>query len=135
MLKRREQKHSIKGTVIPSMVATLAHAQRKYGQLQLSEVIEPAITIAHEGYAITKLQQRAPHCFIIQIFKTAGFWLLERKFGAFVKIVVRAKIAFLQNLKHRLTSRTAKRFVLRAHGVPVATFTAMKAKRRRSRKD
>ncbi len=59
MLKRREQKHSIKAAVIPSMVATLAHAQRKYGKLQPSEVIEPAIAIANEGYAITKLQQRA----------------------------------------------------------------------------
>lgn len=58
MIKRREQRDTLKAAVIPSTVATLAHAQRRYGKLSLSDVIEPAIAIAQDGYVISKLQQR-----------------------------------------------------------------------------
>jgi gamma-glutamyltranspeptidase/glutathione hydrolase len=40
------------------MPATLACAQQRYGSLSREQVMEPAIRLAHDGYAITKLQRR-----------------------------------------------------------------------------
>lgn len=45
-----------KATTIPSTVAVLGYLNFHYGKLKWSEVVEPAIRIALEGYKITKLQ-------------------------------------------------------------------------------
>lgn len=59
--KRVTKKQQIKGyraCTIPSTPATLEHAQKRYGVLPQAKVMEPAIRLAEDGYAITKLQRR-----------------------------------------------------------------------------
>lgn len=46
-----------KGTSVPSMVAVIGHLHKRFGRLAWSEILAPAIRIAGEGYAITKLQR------------------------------------------------------------------------------
>jgi len=57
-LTRARQKTGYGATTIPSTPATLDFAQRRYGLLSREQVMEPAIRLAHDGYAITKLQRR-----------------------------------------------------------------------------
>ena len=45
-----------RATTVPSTPAFLAHLNFHYGSLSWTEVIEPSIRIAREGYRITKLQ-------------------------------------------------------------------------------
>jgi len=45
-----------KATTVPSTPAALDYALRQYGSLRLSQVLEPAIALAEEGYQITPLQ-------------------------------------------------------------------------------
>ena len=40
-------------TAVPGSVAALAHTLEKYGTMSWAEVIEPAIKLAEEGYAVT----------------------------------------------------------------------------------
>jgi gamma-glutamyltranspeptidase / glutathione hydrolase len=47
-----------RATTVPSTPATLAFAQKKYGNLQWNEVLEPAINVAEEGFPITQLQHK-----------------------------------------------------------------------------
>ncbi|MHC4498351.1 MAG: gamma-glutamyltransferase family protein [Planctomycetota bacterium] len=58
VLTRAQQKKGYGASTIPSMPATLGFAQKNYGTLPLEQVMEPAIRLAHDGYAITKLQRR-----------------------------------------------------------------------------
>lgn len=58
LVTSQEQSEGVKATTIPSTVATLAYAQRTYGVQSLSAALAPAISIAQNGYAITKLQRR-----------------------------------------------------------------------------
>lgn len=44
------------GTTVPSLPATYGWLHRNYGRLPWAMVLEPAIRIAREGYAITRLQ-------------------------------------------------------------------------------
>jgi len=53
-----QQRLGYRACTIPSTPATLAYAQRKYGVLSEPQVLAPAIRIAEEGYAITRLQHR-----------------------------------------------------------------------------
>lgn len=53
-----QQRRGYRSCTIPSTPATLAHAQRRFGILTQSRVLEPAIRIAETGYAITPLQHR-----------------------------------------------------------------------------
>jgi gamma-glutamyltranspeptidase/glutathione hydrolase len=57
-LTRAQQKKGYGATTIPSTPATLDFAQQRYGLLSREQVMEPAIRLAHDGYAITKLQRR-----------------------------------------------------------------------------
>jgi len=43
---------------VPSTPATLGYVLKRYGTLRLSQVLEPAIQLAEEGYPITALQRR-----------------------------------------------------------------------------
>jgi gamma-glutamyltranspeptidase/glutathione hydrolase len=45
-------------TTVPSTPATLAYALERFGTLELGRVLEPAISLAEEGYGITALQRR-----------------------------------------------------------------------------
>ena len=53
-----EQRRGYRSCTIPTTPATLDWVQRKYGVLSRGRVMEPAIRIAEEGYAITPLQHR-----------------------------------------------------------------------------
>jgi gamma-glutamyltranspeptidase/glutathione hydrolase len=57
-LTRAQQKKGYGAATIPSTPATLDFAQQHYGLLSREQVMEPAIRLAHDGYAITKLQRR-----------------------------------------------------------------------------
>jgi gamma-glutamyltranspeptidase/glutathione hydrolase len=57
-LTRAQQKKGYGATTIPSTPATLDFAQRRYGLLSRRQVMEPAIRLAQDGYAITRLQRR-----------------------------------------------------------------------------
>ncbi|MHC4154670.1 MAG: gamma-glutamyltransferase family protein [Planctomycetota bacterium] len=57
-LTRAQQKKGYGATTIPSTPAALDFAQRRYGLLSREQVMEPAIRLAHDGYAITRLQRR-----------------------------------------------------------------------------
>ncbi|UCF79153.1 MAG: gamma-glutamyltransferase [Candidatus Eiseniibacteriota bacterium] len=45
-------------TTVPSTLATLDYALRKYGTMKFSRVMEPAIRLAEEGYIVSSLQKR-----------------------------------------------------------------------------
>lgn len=47
-----------RATTVPSTPATYAWLNRRYGRVSWSDVLQPAIRIAREGYAITELQSR-----------------------------------------------------------------------------
>ncbi len=54
--RRRLRGHS--ATTVPSTLATLDYALSKYGTLTLGDVLQPAIRLAHDGYAVSPLQNR-----------------------------------------------------------------------------
>jgi gamma-glutamyltranspeptidase / glutathione hydrolase len=45
-----------KATTVPSTLAVIGHLNEKYGRLNWSTIVKPAIRIAKNGYRITKLQ-------------------------------------------------------------------------------
>lgn len=57
-VRRAQQDIGHRACVIPSTVATLAHAQERHGRLTTAATIAPAIRLAEEGYPITRLQRR-----------------------------------------------------------------------------
>ncbi len=54
----RAQQRGIRSTTVPSTPATLDEALRRFGTLSLATVLGPAMRLAFEGYAITRLQRR-----------------------------------------------------------------------------
>jgi gamma-glutamyltranspeptidase/glutathione hydrolase len=54
----KEQQKGYRACTIPSTPATLEFARKRYGVLPPAKVMEPAIRLAEDGYAITKLQRR-----------------------------------------------------------------------------
>ena len=57
-LRRADQRAGHRAMTVPTTPAVLGHVQRRYGALPLRRVLEPAIRLAEEGYAITRLQSR-----------------------------------------------------------------------------
>jgi len=57
-VSRKQQQKGYRACTIPSTPATLEHAQKRYGALSRAKVMQPAISLAQDGYAITKLQHR-----------------------------------------------------------------------------
>ncbi|MDH4238803.1 MAG: gamma-glutamyltransferase family protein, partial [Phycisphaerae bacterium] len=58
LVSARQQQKGYRACTIPSTPATLEFAQKRYGVLASAKVMEPAIRLAEDGYAITKLQRR-----------------------------------------------------------------------------
>ncbi len=56
--KKTHRFQGYKATTVPSTPATLGYLHFHYGRLEWKEILEPAIHIAKEGYAITNLQRR-----------------------------------------------------------------------------
>jgi gamma-glutamyltranspeptidase/glutathione hydrolase len=54
--KKTHRFQGYKATTIPSTPAVLGYLHFRYGKLDWKEILEPAIKIAKEGYAITELQ-------------------------------------------------------------------------------
>lgn len=46
-----------KGTTVPSTPATLDYALKRYGTMDLAQVLKPAIRLAREGYRVSELQR------------------------------------------------------------------------------
>ncbi|HUV65139.1 MAG TPA: gamma-glutamyltransferase [Sedimentisphaerales bacterium] len=57
-VSRVQQQKGYRACTIPSTPATLEFARKRYGVLSRAAVMEPAIRLAQDGYAITKLQRR-----------------------------------------------------------------------------
>jgi gamma-glutamyltranspeptidase/glutathione hydrolase len=56
--EKRDLLRGHQATTVPSTPALLGWAARQYGRLPLARLLEPAIRLAEEGYAITDLQRR-----------------------------------------------------------------------------
>lgn len=54
----KQQRKGYRACTIPSTPATLEYAQKRYGVLPRARVMEPAIRLAEEGYAVTRLQRK-----------------------------------------------------------------------------
>lgn len=57
-VSRAEQRAGHRASTVPTTPAVLAHVQLRHGRLPLARTIEPALRLAEEGYAITRLQSR-----------------------------------------------------------------------------
>lgn len=57
-LSDSDRQRGYKAATVPSTPATLAYALRRYGSLSWSEVMQPAIELADEGYPVSELQYR-----------------------------------------------------------------------------
>lgn len=57
LMHEGDAKVGYRATTVPSTVATFGWLQQTYGRLDWRTVLEPAIRIAREGYAITQLQR------------------------------------------------------------------------------
>jgi gamma-glutamyltranspeptidase/glutathione hydrolase len=55
---RAQQRYGYRATTVPTTPLTLGHAQARFGRLALSDALEAAISLAEEGYEITRLQSR-----------------------------------------------------------------------------
>lgn len=58
LAKRRRRKSGYRATTVPSTLAAYGWLSRYYGHLDWQTVLEPAIRIARDGFAITPLQHR-----------------------------------------------------------------------------
>ncbi|UCE24497.1 MAG: gamma-glutamyltransferase, partial [Candidatus Zixiibacteriota bacterium] len=57
-VRRSHQKRGYRACTIPSTPAALGAASRRYGRLSLSEVIEPAVQLAENGFRVSRLFRR-----------------------------------------------------------------------------
>ncbi len=57
-LTREECKAGYRSATVPSTPAVLRYALERYGKLKLAAVLEPAIRLAEDGYAVSELQNR-----------------------------------------------------------------------------
>lgn len=57
-VKRSGQKVGYRATTIPSTPATLGLAGKQFGKLPLAQVLDPAIALAQDGFAVSKLFRR-----------------------------------------------------------------------------
>ena len=55
---KAEQRRGYRACTVPTMPATLGYLLRRFGTLSQARVLEPALTLAEGGYAITPLQHR-----------------------------------------------------------------------------
>lgn len=53
-----DRAHGYRATTVPSTLATLGYAHRRYGALCWNKIVAPAIALAEDGYPITELQHR-----------------------------------------------------------------------------
>ncbi len=56
-LSETERRRGHRATTVPSTPATLRYALERYGTLKLAQVLEPAIRLADEGFAVSALQR------------------------------------------------------------------------------
>ena len=56
--ERTSRRYGLSATTVPSTPATLSYALKMYGSLMLSEILEPAIELAENGFPITELQAK-----------------------------------------------------------------------------
>nr|WP_243436249.1 gamma-glutamyltransferase [Acanthopleuribacter pedis] len=56
-----DRKHGYRATTVPSTPAFLGYLHFREGRLSWRDVLEPAIQLARDGYAITALQHRLQH--------------------------------------------------------------------------
>jgi gamma-glutamyltranspeptidase/glutathione hydrolase len=81
-VSRQQQQKGYRACTIPSTPATLEFAQKRYGVLPHAKVMEPAIRLAEEGYAITRLQHRQTKWCLSDLLAsstTAALFLKERR--------------------------------------------------------
>ena len=57
-LPKKAWRVGVRATTVPSTLAVLAYLQERYGKLSFAEILEPAITAANEGFAVSALLRR-----------------------------------------------------------------------------
>ncbi|MFK7740094.1 MAG: gamma-glutamyltransferase family protein [Planctomycetota bacterium] len=57
-LSKKERLRGHRASTVPSTPAVLAYVQEQFGKLSWRQVMQPAIELAENGYAVTELQQR-----------------------------------------------------------------------------
>ncbi len=55
-LSKAERRRGHRATTVPSTPAVLAYALQRYGTMDLSQILQPAIELAEQGYQVTQLQ-------------------------------------------------------------------------------
>ena len=80
-VRRRQQMKGYRACTVPSTVAALGFAHTRYGLLPLGRVMEPAIRLAEEGYAVTPLQRRQQRQCLTDLSAHAGARRLFLKDG------------------------------------------------------
>jgi gamma-glutamyltranspeptidase/glutathione hydrolase len=58
LLSREERRQGHSATTVPSTPAVLEYARRRFGTREFAHLVEPAIDIAEDGFAVTPLFQR-----------------------------------------------------------------------------
>jgi gamma-glutamyltranspeptidase/glutathione hydrolase len=58
LLDKAERLRGYRATTVPSTPAVLGYALERFGTLKWSQVIQPAIRLAEEGYSVSELQRR-----------------------------------------------------------------------------
>ena len=61
-----------RASTVPSTLATLWYVHNRYGNLPWSNILEPAIRVACEGYKITDLQQKLQEQDVDQLVRGPG---------------------------------------------------------------
>lgn len=55
-LYENDKKRGYRAATVPSTLAALGYVQKRYGRLNWEDIVKPAVSIAENGYRITKLQ-------------------------------------------------------------------------------
>ena len=95
------RKWGYKAIAVPTNVALLDHALRHYGSLTASEVLQPAIKLAEEGYPATPLYHKLCGEYLNAIRKgTAGQFLLDQHHEPVLPETYHRQPVLAKTLKH-----------------------------------
>jgi gamma-glutamyltranspeptidase/glutathione hydrolase len=96
---RFPRKWGYKAIAVPTTVAVLDYALRQYGRLSATEVLQPAIQLAEEGYPVTPLYHNLSREYLNAIKKgTSAQFLLDNNHQPFLPRTVRRQPVLAKTL-------------------------------------
>jgi gamma-glutamyltranspeptidase/glutathione hydrolase len=94
------RKWGYKAIAVPTNVAVLDYALRHYGSLTASDVLQPSIRLAEEGYPVTPLYHNLSREYLNGIKKgTSAQFLLDRNYQPFLPGTLRSQPVLAKTLK------------------------------------